>query len=74
MEKQQLLEKLWEDENFTSQFAKLSKQEQHVLNEYIEDLAFKVSFISEKFNQFSKNPEDIDKINRDLEAIITGKK
>ena len=74
MEKDKLLEKLWQDENFTSNFSQLSKQEQHILKEYIEDIAFKISFLTDKFKQYANNPEDIDKINTDIQSIIAGKK
>ena len=74
MEKDKLLEKLWQDEDFTSNFSQLNKQEQHILKEYIDDLAFKVSFLSNKFKQYATNPEEVEKINRDLQAIMTGKK
>ena len=74
MDQKKLLEKLWDDDTFTSQFSELSEEEQVLVKEYTEDLALKMEVIFKKFNQYAKNPEDAERINRDLEAIVMGKK
>ena len=70
MSERKLVSSVWEDATFMSQFEDLEEDEKKIVENYVNDLTSKIDSILNGFKKYTEDPDNIEKINEELKAIL----